>query len=1445
MPNRWQQIEEIFQSALDIASPERSNFVSAQCADDPELQREVEKLLSDYESASDFIESPVWTDSQFLDSNAKRNLASSLEENAAADTDAEDRMIGLRLGAFELKKEIGRGGMGAVYLAERADGEFHQKVAVKLIKRGMDTDFIIRRFRHERQILANLNHPNIARLLDGGTTENGLPYFVMEYIEGEPLYRYCDKHKLNTRRRLQIFEQVCAALQTAHERQVIHRDIKPGNILVTAAGVPKLLDFGIAKILDPDLIHESINPTSTMMRLMTLDYASPEQICGGDITPASDVYALGVLLYELLTGHNPYNFSRGRSPHEVSRVICEIQPQLPSQSVSDSRTLLPAYVTNNISVEKSAELRGTDVDGLKSELADDLDRILMKALGKAPKERFVSVKEFSADVSRFLGGKAVLAQPTHVSADDFYKHNSLTERATGGNKSIAVLPFKLLNVSADSATDDKFLGIGLADALITRLSNIQRFTVRPTGSVLRFGGEQHFDPFATGRELGVEFMLDGHIQKVGKRIRVSVQLLNVAEQTTVWAERFDENYTNVLHLEDVISVRAAEALIPQLTDDERENLAKRGTDNPDAFEAYLRGRFHWNTFTEEGFAKAIVAFHEAIAHDPNYALAYAGIADYYNWLAVFGILPAQECFQSAIEAATKAVELDKDLSEAHAALGFAAVGGNWDWTQGEAACRRALELNPNNSTAHVWYSIQLFMEGRFEAGFKHARRGIEIDPLTPFNQHNLGWGLYFARRFEESIEQYRLLIIQTNSQYPLAFYGLSWGLRATGQFDEAIEAIERGMKLDTDSAFLSTCYGQTLAAAGRREEAAEVLAKLKKLSEERYISAYHIAIIQTFLGEKEKALLALEKSFGEREAWIVWMGVEPVFDLLRSDARFKSLLERTGNPLFHGEKTILLKREADTAANKIQTTDADTESFKKTELPQPNSRFLKWSSIAAGLLIFAAGIAFFTIWFGKQKESQNNQQNTSVQKSGANQTATAASALSIAVLPFATIDAKTDDEQYLGVGTADLITSKLSQITEINLRAASSVRRYLKSEKSPAEAGRELAVNYVVSGTIERRENAVEAKLEMTETSSGRIVWSEIFDEPNNDLFALQDSISEIVVKSLKLRLTNAERQNLTKHFTDNDKAQQLYLAGRFQVGKRTNEGLRQAISLFEQAIAIDRNFALAYTGLADCYALLNWYEEPQPADAWSNAKKAAEKAVALDENLAEAHASLAFIKFHFERDYRGSEDEFRRAINLKPNYATAHQWYSFLLSAQARHTEAIAVMRHAEELEPRSAVIANAVANVLYLARLYDESIAQAEHSLELDPSSVGAHVILRWNYEMKNAPDKALAIFEKEVAFAGDTPTSRAKQAHVFAAVGKKDEALKTLEGLAKNNEIEHITPYEIAVIYALLDDKNQSLSWLKKARDAHAVGFSFVRVDPLLDNLRSDARFENLIK
>src|SRR5215510_12477909 len=334
---RWLQVEEIFQTALDLKPGERQHYLANACADDTALRHEVESLLSQHESAGDLLEEPI---------SAETGLHA-LESLAKAAHEEVDPMIGRRLGAYQIQREIGRGGMGAVYEAIRVDQEFHKRVAIKLVKRGMDTDFILRRFRKERQILAALDHPHIAGLLDGGTTEDGLPYFVMEFIEGQPLYSYCDTHQLNITERLKLFRSICDAVHYAHQKQVVHRDIKPSNVLVTSQGIPKLLDFGIAKLLNPqiagDITHD---PTATAMRLMTPEYASPEQVQGAPTTPTTDVYSLGVLLYELLTGHRPYRLVN-RAPHEIARVICEKSPAPPSIIITRAEDLLPSLYTGD------------------------------------------------------------------------------------------------------------------------------------------------------------------------------------------------------------------------------------------------------------------------------------------------------------------------------------------------------------------------------------------------------------------------------------------------------------------------------------------------------------------------------------------------------------------------------------------------------------------------------------------------------------------------------------------------------------------------------------------------------------------------------------------------------------------------------------------------------------------------------------------------------------------------------------------------------------------------------------------------------------------------------------------------------------------------------------------------------------------------------------------
>ena len=1231
-PERWQQVEEVFQAALDQAPDERARFLAEACADDAELRREVEALLAQYEAAGDFLDEPA------VESGSLRAAA----EVVAGDGDP---LVGSRVGAYRIEREIGRGGMGAVYLAQRADNTFQRRVAIKVIKRGMDTDYILRRFRHERQILAALDHTNITRLLDGGATETGQPYFVMEYIEGQPLYAYCDARRLGIRARLELFCQVCAAVEFAHQNQVIHRDIKPSNILVTAVGTPKLFDFGIAKLLNTELATDTSPQTATAMRMMTVEYASPEQVQGQPVTFLSDVYSLGVLLYELLTGHRPYRFN-SRVLHDMARVIAEDEPELPSIAVERNDTMLSlAHVDEDAqTIGHLCELRGDTPENLRRTLAGDLDNITLKALRKDPAERYQSAAALREDIARYLEGHPVAAPLYYPSPLRINARTSDTGEAD--ERAIAVLPFKLFGMRKSEDTGDEFLAIGLADALISRLSSVRRFIVRPTSSVLRYGDAT--DPLAAGRELSVDYIVDGSIRRAGETLRVAVQLLSVRAGATRWAGKFDEEFTDVLRLEDSISEQVARALLPQLTGDEQLQLSKRGTDNPEAYEAYLRGRYHWNTLTEDGFAKAITCYYRAIALDPRYAAAFAAVAEYQCWLAIFGVLPPAECLAAAREAARRAVALDDTLAEGHAALSFALLTDKAQWTDAIAHQRRALELNPHYATARVWYAGQLAMEGRFDEADAEMRRACALDPLNPFVTYNRVWYLYQARRYDDSIRLCRDLISR-DPRYGPAYFALSWALRRVGAYEEAVDAAQRSIQYGGQPPHHLAALAAAYAEAGRTAEARRVHAEMQELSAQRYVSPYHRAIVHLHLDERDAALALLAESVAAGDPWIVWLGVEPQFDPLRADPRFIELLERTGNPAANGRRVPLAPEAAPTA------------------------------------------------------------------------------------------------------------------------RASGDYAPTVVSDPSAQTPPRPTA----------------------------------------------------------------------------NEEAYQFYVAGRYYATKRTAEGLRLGIERLERAVECDPQFALAHAEMADCYALLNWYVEPAPADAWARAKEAATKAVAADDTLAEAHASLGFITCYYDRDFATAERALRRAVELRPENPVARRWHAFNLAAMGRHDEAVAEIMRAQEIAPRSPVNATAVANVLFLARRFDEAIEQCRRALELDPGSVAAYVVLRWAYERKGMHEAALATFEQERVFAGDTPTTRAKHAHVLAATGRSAEARPILAELLARREEEWVTAYEIAVIHALLDDRDGAFHWLAKADEEHAVGYTFVRVDPHLDKLRGDPRFAALVK
>ena len=386
----WQRIDELFTAALKREGPERDAFLAESCRDDDALRQEIESLLKAHTQATGFMQSAVF--------NEGIRLIAEREEN---------RDLAKKIGPYKLIKELGRGGMGAVYLAERDDFE-GRRVALKVVKRGMDTDFILRRFHTERITLSGLDHPHIARLIDGGATDDGLPYFAMDYIEGLSIDEYCDNHRLSTTERLKLFREVCSAVHYAHQHLVVHRDIKPGNILVTADGSPKLVDFGIAKLLAEDGLGATV--TSPTLRVMTPEYASPEQVRGQTVTTASDVYSLGVLLYELLSGHSPYHFE-SRAPDEIAQAITDKEPEKLSRVINRvERVTTGKRAGTTITAQSVSESREGHPEKLRRRLQGDLENIVSKAMRKAPARRYVSVAEFSEDIRRHLDGLPVLAR---------------------------------------------------------------------------------------------------------------------------------------------------------------------------------------------------------------------------------------------------------------------------------------------------------------------------------------------------------------------------------------------------------------------------------------------------------------------------------------------------------------------------------------------------------------------------------------------------------------------------------------------------------------------------------------------------------------------------------------------------------------------------------------------------------------------------------------------------------------------------------------------------------------------------------------------------------------------------------------------------------------------------------------------------------------------------
>ncbi|MDT7806913.1 MAG: hypothetical protein QOJ70_726 [Acidobacteriota bacterium] len=524
-----------------------------------------------------------------------------------------------------------------------------------------------------------------------------------------------------------------------------------------------------------------------------------------------------------------------------------------------------------------------------------LRRILGDAAGSA---RFIETVpkrgyRFVAPVRQLPSEESVAAfdaNEIHTSAERSIE-SARVESPTKTRRVIAVLPFK---VAGSCEADGEYLGIGLADALITRLSNVRELVVRPTSAAARYSSPEQ-DILEAGRELRASAVLDGRVQRADGRIRVTVQLVSVEEGATLWAEKFDESWTDIFAVQDSISERVAEALTVRLSREERDGLTKHGTESPEAFQAYLRGRSYWNRFVEEDLRRAVEFFQLAIEIDPTYALAHCGVADCYNFVGLQGVLPPVVAFSKAKAAAARALEIDPTLAEAHTPLGYVAFYYDWDWAGAESEFRRAIRLNPGYATAHHLFSFALSALGRYEEALAEVRKAQEIDPFSLLINDATGFCYWNARRYEQAAAQCHKTIARDPGFF-MARYGLAMTYAHTGRHAEGVEQARIAARLSNESPLALATLGHACAAAGHMEEAAGLLERLKAMSRLGYIPPYYMATVSVGMNRPDEAIEFLEKSFECRDGWLTWLGVEPRFDPLREDPRFQNLLRRIGLP---------------------------------------------------------------------------------------------------------------------------------------------------------------------------------------------------------------------------------------------------------------------------------------------------------------------------------------------------------------------------------------------------------------------------------------------------------------------------------------------------------------------------------------------------------------------